>query len=125
MRNNYDDGFEDGILMGLLMGDDRDGKDGCYIATSVYGSYDCPEVWVLRRFRDDRLKRTAPGRAFVRSYYAVSPTLVRFFGGVGWLKEIVRRPLDRLVCRLMKDGVSDEPYEDAPQTRTPAALRTP
>lgn len=24
----------------------------CYIATSVYGSYDCPEVWTLRRFRD-------------------------------------------------------------------------
>ncbi|MDR0918559.1 MAG: hypothetical protein LBM93_04840 [Oscillospiraceae bacterium] len=24
----------------------------CYIATAVYGSYDCPEVWTLRRFRD-------------------------------------------------------------------------
>ena len=24
----------------------------CYVATAVYGSYDCPEVWTLRRFRD-------------------------------------------------------------------------
>lgn len=26
-------------------------KAGCYIATCVYGSYDCPQVWILRRFR--------------------------------------------------------------------------
>lgn len=23
-------------------------KNGCYIATCVYGSYDCPQVWTLR-----------------------------------------------------------------------------
>lgn len=23
-------------------------SEGCYIATAVYGSYDCPEVWTLR-----------------------------------------------------------------------------
>lgn len=27
-------------------------RKGCYVATCVYGSYDCPEVWTLRRFRD-------------------------------------------------------------------------
>lgn len=31
---------------------DSSSNDGCYIATSVYGSYDCPEVWNLRCFRD-------------------------------------------------------------------------
>ena len=25
---------------------------GCYVATAVYGSYDCPQVWTLRRYRD-------------------------------------------------------------------------
>lgn len=55
-------------------------KSGCYIATAVYGSYDCPEVWTLRRFRDNTLDRTWYGRAFIRAYYAVSPTLVRWFG---------------------------------------------
>ena len=29
-------------------------NNGCYVATCVYGSYDCPEVWVLRRFRDNK-----------------------------------------------------------------------
>ncbi|AZA83149.1 hypothetical protein C1637_19580 [Chryseobacterium lactis] len=27
-------------------------QGACYIATAVYGSYDCSEVWILRRFRD-------------------------------------------------------------------------
>ncbi|HIZ10458.1 MAG TPA: leucine-rich repeat protein, partial [Candidatus Borkfalkia avicola] len=41
-------------------------KGGCYIATAVYGSYDCPQVWTLRRYRDFSLSRTAPGRLFVK-----------------------------------------------------------
>ncbi|MDO5478959.1 MAG: CFI-box-CTERM domain-containing protein [Clostridia bacterium] len=53
---------------------------GCYVATAVYGSYDCPEVWTLRRFRDDTLAKTWYGRMFIRVYYAVSPTLVKWFG---------------------------------------------
>ena len=28
----------------------RMSKGGCYIATAVYGSYDCPQVWTLQRF---------------------------------------------------------------------------
>ena len=27
-------------------------RKGDYISTCVYGSYDCPEGWMLRRFRD-------------------------------------------------------------------------
>lgn len=52
----------------------------CYIATAVYGSYDCPEVWTLRRFRDYTLAETWYGRAFISTYYAISPTLVKWFG---------------------------------------------
>lgn len=88
-------------------------KDGCYIATAVYGSYDCPEVWTLRRFRDYQLKQTALGSAFVRCYYATSPTLVKWFGGVNWLKRLVRHPLDRLVTSLKAEGVEDTPYNDS------------
>ena len=106
-NRDYDRGFEDGFMSGSC-----DGKDGCYIATCVYGSYDCPEVWTLRRFRDQRLRKSAAGRAFVRLYYAVSPGLVRRFGGVAWLRRLVRYPLGRLVKRLRSEGVSSEPYND-------------
>ncbi|NLX93020.1 MAG: hypothetical protein GXZ02_03995, partial [Clostridiales bacterium] len=41
------------------------GTGGCYVATAVYGSYDCPQVWTLRRYRDYTLAETWYGRAFI------------------------------------------------------------
>lgn len=86
--------------------------EGCYIATAVYGSYDCPPVWTLRRFRDDRLKRSALGRRFIRTYYALSPKLVRRYGKSKWLRRLVRIPLDGWVAHLQRQGVMDTPYQD-------------
>lgn len=85
---------------------------GCYVATAVYGSYDCPEVWTLRRYRDNTLAETWHGRAFIRTYYAVSPTLVKWFGHTEWFKKMWKGTLDRMVSRLNADGVADTPYED-------------
>lgn len=85
---------------------------GCYVATAVYGSYDCPEVWTLRRFRDNMLDRTWYGRAFIRAYYAVSPALVRWFGTTGWFRSLFKAPLDRFVRKLRQRGVQDTPYQD-------------
>lgn len=85
---------------------------GCYIATAVYGSYDCPEVWTLRRFRDYSLAETIFGRAFIRLYYAISPTLVKWFGQSNMFKRIWRKPLDKLVIILNKKGIQNSPYND-------------
>lgn len=87
-------------------------KSGCYIATCVYGSYDCPQVWTLRRYRDNTLAQTAFGRAFIRAYYAVSPTLVRLFGSSSWFKGLFRPMLDRMVKSLKSKGFKDTPYRD-------------
>lgn len=75
-------------------------QEGCYIATCVYGSYDCPEVIVLRRFRDTVLKRSLPGRMLIRGYYAISPRLVRRFGDSGWFRKFWRRVLDRMIAGI-------------------------
>ena len=85
---------------------------GCYIATAVYGSYDCPEVWTLRRYRDDTLAQTWYGRAFIHTYYAISPTLVKWFGNTAWFKNMWKPKLDRMVNHLKDEGVSDKPYND-------------
>lgn len=85
---------------------------GCYVATAVYGSYDCPEVWTLRRFRDDTLAEHWYGRTFIHLYYAVSPTLVRWFGETRWFKALWRGKLDRMVSRLNERGVENTPYQD-------------
>ena len=87
-------------------------KSGCYVATAVYGSYDCPQVWTLRRYRDFTLARTWHGRAFVRLYYAVSPTLVKWFGNTAWFKKLWRGKLDRMVGKLQAEGFESTPYKD-------------
>lgn len=85
---------------------------GCYVATAVYGSYDCPQVWVLRRYRDNTLANSRVGRAFIHLYYAVSPTLVKWFGEKTWFRDLFRGKLDHMVERLREQGVEDTPYKD-------------
>ncbi len=87
-------------------------KSGCYVATCVYHSYDCPEVWTLRRFRDNALRTNVPGRAFVRLYYAVSPALVRRFGDKAWFRKSCKSLLDPMVRSLRSKGYASTPYTD-------------
>lgn len=95
-----------------IVNDSMKKSGGCYVATCVYGSYDCPQVWRLRRFRDDTLAQTWYGRAFIHLYYAVSPTLVRLFGNTEWFKNMWKPSLDKMVMRLQEQGVADTPYAD-------------
>lgn len=98
---------------GNILGSRKSRKSkGCYIATAVYGSYDCPEVWTLRRYRDYTLESTWYGRLFIRLYYAVSPTLVKMFGNKKAFTSISKPLLDRKVAKLIKDGISSLPYND-------------
>ncbi len=96
----------------LTGGYSHSNSEGCYIATCVYGSYDCPQVWTLRRFRDQILRAHILGRAFVRCYYAVSPTLVRWFGENEGFRRLWQKGLDRMVSRLRERGISEAPYQD-------------
>ena len=91
---------------------DATSTKGCYIATCVYGSYDCPEVWTLRRFRDDRLSQLFFGRVFIRIYYALSPRAVHLFGNCEWFVCFFKKRLDKLVSNLKASGIDDSPYID-------------
>lgn len=85
---------------------------GCFVATAVYGSYDCPPVWTLRRFRDNTLANSWYGRAFIHFYYTISPTLVKWFGKTKWFKNLCKPVLDHFVKKLRKTGFEDTPYSD-------------
>ena len=95
------------LELSLQSEDGAQQKSGCYVATAVYGSYDAPEVRVLRRWRDDRLSVSAFGRRFVRLYYATSPHLVRAVGHRAWFVAPSRLALNRLVRILQRSGFSD------------------
>ncbi len=85
---------------------------GCYIATAVYGSYDCPEVWTLRRFRDDILQKMWCGEAFICTYYKISPVLVKHFGHISCVNKIWKKILNCFVRKLNRTGIKDTPYKD-------------
>lgn len=85
---------------------------GCYVATCVYGSYDCPEVWTLRRYRDYDLAQTWYGRIFIKAYYTISPKIVHIFGKSEFVKKIWKMPLDRMVRSLRKKGYESSQYDD-------------
>jgi len=90
----------------------NESSGACYVATAVYGSYDCPQVWTLRRYRDYTLAETWFGRAFIKTYYAISPTLVKWFGNTHLFQSIGRNILDKKVQQLNDNGVEDTQYED-------------
>jgi hypothetical protein len=85
---------------------------GCYVATCVYGSYDCPEVWTLRRYRDNKLANSWFGRRFISIYYSISPDFVRLFGKRKWFHKILKPCIDTMVVKLRKKGIDDSPYSE-------------
>lgn len=87
-------------------------SSGCYVASCVYNSYDCPEVWRLRRYRDYYLDSHWWGRLFIKLYYAISPKLVGMFGQKKWFRGPIKNYLDKKLSKLEKQGYSDTPYDD-------------
>ena len=112
-EEGYDEGFDEGFHHSHKSSSHHSGNTGgCYVATAVYGSYDCPEVWTLRRFRDQYLKQSALGRLFIKFYYATSPTLVSWFGDKKAFQIPTRSALNPFVAFLKGKGYSDTPYND-------------
>lgn len=85
---------------------------GCYIATAVYGSYDAPEVWILRRYRDNVLDNNVLGRMFIKIYYLFSPVILKCFGNNAFFRNYCKRRLDKKVIKLKKRGFEDTEYFD-------------
>jgi hypothetical protein len=76
------------------------GGGGCFIATAAYGSYLHPQVQILRDFRDTRLLTNAPGRAFVKLYYRLSPPAAAIIAQHAPLRLLVRLLLTPLVLSV-------------------------
>lgn len=65
----------------------------CFLATAVY--QDQPwsiELWTFRKFRDERLKKSAAGRRLILLYYTISPPIAR---------QIQKRPLVQRLLRIV------------------------
>ncbi|MDQ0767295.1 hypothetical protein QF031_000044 [Pseudarthrobacter defluvii] len=73
-------------------GEDRVG-DGCFIASACYGTPLAPQIEVLRRFRDQVLLASIPGRRFVCWYYHYSPPVAVYLERHGRARWVTRRCL--------------------------------
>jgi hypothetical protein len=93
-----------GITIGRsLINESGKKKSGCFIATAVYGNYDASEVKTLREFRDRHLQTNVAGRAFVRVYYKLSPTIANSLIRNPRLSRVMRKVLDKIVCRIRSE----------------------
>lgn len=78
-------------------------KEGCYIATAIYGSYEAPEVLVLRRFRDEILYKSKLGKLFIKAYYKLSPPIADRLKNAKHINLWVRNRLDTFIGWLNKN----------------------
>lgn len=79
-------------------------KSACFIATAAFWSPLASEVVILSEFRDTVLLRGPAGRAFVATYYRVSPPIAAWVKRFSWLAVVVRivlRPLIMCVRRSL------------------------
>ena len=70
----------------------------CFVATAAYGTPMANEISALRRFRDRHLATHAPGRALIRAYYSVGPSLADAIRPRPFLRFLTRVALTPLVA---------------------------
>lgn len=78
-------------------------SSGCYIATMAYGSYEHPQVLILREYRDHKLSRSILGRAFIKSYYATSPYFVVALKNHHRINKLIRYALNIFIGSLKNE----------------------
>ena len=69
----------------------------CYVATMVYGDYNHPQVIALREFRDNFLRSSRVGRAFIGFYYRNSPIWVEKMQDKKAINKLIRKVLNILI----------------------------
>ncbi len=62
----------------------------CFIATAAFGSPVEKHVILLKEFRDNFLLTNAPGKLFVKTYYALSPPAAHFISQHENVKRVIR-----------------------------------
>lgn len=78
-------------------------KNGCYIATACYGSYDCEQVLMFRHFRDEYLSQTIAGRMFIKTYYVLSPSIAQWLKNQRRINTFIRENLLDPIYNFLKE----------------------
>ena len=94
-RTEHDKFFKDGVRSQSDVQTSLS-KPWCFCASLAWGP-EAPETDLLRRFRDQILRRTTAGRGLIRGYYNTAPGLCRRLEG--------RTKLIRALCLGLKPAL--------------------
>ena len=72
----------------------------CFIATAAYGTPMAEEIQILRRYRDEFLLQTLPGKLVVDCYYRWSPPIARFLDRHRSVADVVRKSVLTFAVRV-------------------------
>jgi len=79
------------------LGQQQKQSKGCYIATMAYGSYEHPQVILLRGFRDNTLSKSKFGLWIIKIYYRYSPKVVERLKDKKLINSLIKKTLDILI----------------------------
>jgi tetratricopeptide (TPR) repeat protein len=77
---------------------------GCFIATAIYGSYQDPNVIILRKYRDIFLLKSFYGRFIVRVYYMVSPPFAKVIGKIPFIRSLLKNVIFQPIIDYITKG---------------------
>jgi metal-responsive CopG/Arc/MetJ family transcriptional regulator len=77
-------------------------KEGCFVATAVYGDPNAPDINQLRKLRDEKLLTNSSGKKFVDFYYRDGPSAARFISNRPVAKVLVKNVLVRPAVEFSK-----------------------
>lgn len=70
---------------------------GCFIATTIYDSWQAPQLTVLREFRDAVMKKSESGQRLVDQYYRLGPSWALYVREHQTLKAVLKPMMDAVV----------------------------
>jgi len=83
------------------------GKKGpCFIATSIYGSPDAPDVLLLKDYRDLYLSKKILGKWMIKKYYKFSPYLADILKKSKLLMKVTEVMIVKPIIRLIKNSIN-------------------
>ena len=85
----------------------------CFIATACFGR-DSEEVYLLKRWRDQSLRKSYIGRRFIGWYYGVGPTLSQYLKRHPIVRTTVKASLRGVVGVLKLLGFDDAALRSTP-----------
>ena len=78
------------------------GTTNCFVATAVFGSFDAPEVRMLRWYRDHILATYRGGRLFIQSYYQWGPHMGRIVYRSSFVRCVLMFILSRVANHIQR-----------------------